>query len=303
MPTYAQLQAEPWWNREVSTVEVRWLGAELCRATGRPADAFGNKGDNAAGHMKGGHRSQEWIERSQYCTNHTYTVQPGLTEEQKRHIPAIDFTPGSAQAMVFQSANIYDGMRRGELDEVVEFYGNVNGDQIVDGWNNLLDRDISSDPSHLWHWHARFGRQHMTNRSVMERFLRIALRTPTFERTFGMGKMVIARDPKTGKLWLGDGIQRTEIQEDWIQHYRTLAGAGVLDVWQGNFPPVKDSIWPDLGPHEDFFGVPVVRAAMPEIDYGQLAAALIAAGLPSRAEVRDAVADLGEGGAAQVREG
>ncbi|MEO3742485.1 hypothetical protein [Plantactinospora sp. B5E13] len=67
MPTYAQLQAETWWGRELTTPELAWLGAELCRRTGRPRGAFGTKGDN--NHLRGAHRSQEWILKSRYATS------------------------------------------------------------------------------------------------------------------------------------------------------------------------------------------------------------------------------------------
>ena len=55
MPTLAELAAEPYWNREIVTDEVRWLGAQLCRRTGRPMDAFGVKGNSV--HLRGAHRS------------------------------------------------------------------------------------------------------------------------------------------------------------------------------------------------------------------------------------------------------
>lgn len=35
MATYAQLQAESYWTREIVTDEIDWLGDELCRRTGR----------------------------------------------------------------------------------------------------------------------------------------------------------------------------------------------------------------------------------------------------------------------------
>src|SRR5438445_379538 len=39
---------------------------------GWSADAIGTKGDNA--HLKGYHRSRNWIKGSQYCTNRSYSV-------------------------------------------------------------------------------------------------------------------------------------------------------------------------------------------------------------------------------------
>ncbi|HEU4422073.1 MAG TPA: hypothetical protein VFR67_05975 [Pilimelia sp.] len=173
MPTYAQLRDEPWWDRETTTAEMDWLGDELCRRTGRPRAAAGVKGDNR--HLRGSHRSQEWILRSVYCTNRTYTVQSGLTAEQARHVAGFDFTPGSAGEMVAQCKRLYAAMRAGRLDEVREMYGNVDGDQVVDGWDNVRNRAASSDSSHLWHWHLSIDRRHCADRSLMERIVAIAL--------------------------------------------------------------------------------------------------------------------------------
>jgi hypothetical protein len=173
MPTYAQLQAESWWNREIVTPELDWLGDEICRRTGRPRVAAGSKGDNV--HLNGAHRSQEWIERSRFCTSRTYTVQSGLTVQQQRHIAGFDFTPGSDKAMIAQCKRLMAALRAGTLEEVREFYGNVDGDRIVDGWDNLRNRAASSDSSHLWHWHLSIDRRKLTDRKLMERILAVAL--------------------------------------------------------------------------------------------------------------------------------
>lgn len=172
MPTYAELAAEQWWGREVVTPELTWLGTELCRRTGRPRDAAGSKGDNR--HLRGSHRSQEWIKHSRYCTNRSYTVQSGLTSAQLRHIAGFDFNPGSAAQMVAQSKRIIAAMRAGQLDEVLEFYGTVDG-KTVTGWNNRENRYATSDSSHLWHWHISIDRRRCADRALMERILRIAL--------------------------------------------------------------------------------------------------------------------------------
>ncbi|WP_320067859.1 hypothetical protein [Micromonospora sp. RTGN7] len=173
MATDAQLSAESYWSREVVTPEIDWLGDELCRRTNRPRVAFGTKGDRH--HLRGAHRSQEWIKRSRYCTSRTYTAQPGLTAEQERHVAGLDFTPGSAADMIAQSERLLAAMQAGQLDEVREFYGNVDGDRVVDGWDNVRDRAASSDSSHLWHWHLTLDRRHCRNQQLMQRILAIAL--------------------------------------------------------------------------------------------------------------------------------
>ncbi|GAA2636972.1 hypothetical protein GCM10010399_82630 [Dactylosporangium fulvum] len=173
MPTYAQLQAESWWGREIVTPELRWLGDELCRRTGRPRDAAGNKGNNV--HLRGAHRSQEWNLNSRYSTSRTYTTQSGLTAAQARHIAGFDFTPGSPEDMIAQSRRLMAAVKAGVLEEVRELYCNVDGDKVVDGWDNVRNRAATSDSSHLWHWHLTIDRRHCADRALMERIVAIAL--------------------------------------------------------------------------------------------------------------------------------
>jgi len=204
MATIAQLTAEPWWNREIVTDELSWLGDELCRRTGRPADAAGDKGNTV--HLRGSHRSQEWIKNSAYCTDRSYTVQSGLTAEQLRHVAGFDFTPGSAEAMIAQCKRLMAALKSGQLEEVREFYGNVDGDQVVDGWNNLADRAATSDSSHLWHWHISFDRRQVHNRALMERIVHIALGDPisTLEDDMAVGVFytIVKGGPGyDGRIW------------------------------------------------------------------------------------------------------
>ena len=173
MPTLLQLRAERWWNEEVVPPAVDWLGDQLCAATDRPRNAFGCKGDTL--HMRGSHRSQAWLLNSRYATNRTYTIQAGLTTEQSNWCSGVDFTPGSPTQMIQQCKRIDAALRAGALEEVREFYGNLDGDQIVDGWDNIANRAATSDSSHLWHWHLTLDRRYANTQSVMARILHIVL--------------------------------------------------------------------------------------------------------------------------------
>ncbi|MFY1686506.1 hypothetical protein [Plantactinospora sp. WMMB782] len=247
MPTYAQLQAESWWGREVVTPEMDWLGDELCRRTGRPRAAAGTKGDRY--HLSGGHRSQEWILKSRYCTSRTYTVQPGLTATQMRHVAAFDFTPGSVERMIAQCRRLIAAMKAGRLNEVLAIYGNVDGDRVVDGWDNVRDRAASSDSSHLWHWHLTLDRRHCADRSLMERILAVALGEPTEEdvddatiakiaqaSSRAVHNQVLGKSgPSIGtamQLMLAN--QQRLLGEDWVDEQQiidgVLAGLGSRDL-------------------------------------------------------------------------
>ncbi len=172
MPSYSQLEAEPWWGREIVTDELDWLGDELCRRTGRPRDAFGSKGNNV--HLNGGHRSQEWILNSDWCTNTSYTVQSGLTSTQARHIAAGDFTPGNwgtsgnRALMAKHTRALFDAARAGRLTGVRQIFGTLDGVRAT-GLNVLSNSTTTPDSSHLDHWHITFDRRYMRDIALMAR--------------------------------------------------------------------------------------------------------------------------------------
>ncbi|MFI6759684.1 hypothetical protein ACIBF5_11180 [Micromonospora sp. NPDC050417] len=198
MATQAAFNADPWVRREIVTVELDWLGDELCRRTGRPRAAAGTKGDYL--HLRGAHRSQEFVENSPLCTNRTYTRQTGLTADQLRHIAGFDFTPGNTESMIAQSKRLLTAMKAGQLEEVREIYCNVDGDKVVDGWDNVRNVAATSDSSHLWHWHLSLDRRHCANRQLMERILGIALgESTTTEEDTDM--MTPAQDGALSVAW------------------------------------------------------------------------------------------------------
>lgn len=178
MPSYAELQAEPWWSREIVTTELDWLGDEICRRTGRLRDAFGTKGNNV--HLSGGHRSQEWILNSDWCTNTSYTVQSGLSADQLRHIGAADFTPaawGTAanRALVAaQTKRLWDAAKRGELAGLRQILGTLDGRNPI-GLNVVSGSIAYPDSSHLDHWHLTFDRKHMRDIGLMRRILTVVI--------------------------------------------------------------------------------------------------------------------------------
>jgi hypothetical protein len=165
VPTYAELQAESWWGREIVPDPLRGLGERLCRAYGRPLNAAGTKGDNV--HLSGAHRSQEWILNSRLCSRRTYTVQSGLTAAELRYIAGLDFNPGSTARMIEICSRLDRPVRAGTLEVVREWYGNIDGDQRVDGYNNILNRIATSDASHLWHLHLTLDRRQVASTGAM----------------------------------------------------------------------------------------------------------------------------------------
>lgn len=293
VPSYAQLQREPWWTREEVTPEIDWLGDELCKRTNRPRVAFGVKGDRL--HVRGAHRSQEWIRHSAFCTNRTYTVQSGLTAAQERHLAGLDFNPGSDVEMIRQCKRIYNAMRAGQLEEVREFYGNVDGDKVVDGFDNLRNRDAASDKSHLWHWHLTLDRRYCRDKALMQRILNVVLGiTDHIE----LGEKDEMADLTKENLYdIGTAVANRPINSGGTMAYAawnaTLSNTTRIVTELVALRTVVESL------------AETIRAGG-----GNVETAAILAGVDERvaaaearlaADARDAVADLGEGGSAQVR--
>jgi len=179
MATYAQLESEAWWGREIVTQALTGVGLMLCGAYGVGGSAFGTKGNNR--HLSGAHRSQEWIKNSQYCVNLTYTVQSGLNSTQARFVAGLDFTPGvwgssDNRAKMIAITNRLDAAyARGELDGIVrQFFGTKNGTTVF-GRDVPTGRLISADDSHLDHEHVGVNRAVADDNDAMAKIARIMI--------------------------------------------------------------------------------------------------------------------------------
>lgn len=179
MPTLAQLQAEAVWRAEVVTPELDECCDTIAAGLGIARSAVGTKGDED--HLRGHHRSQQWILASSYCTNRTYTVQAGLTSEQLRHIAAIDITPGAwgttanRRRTAAITARLVAAMKAGELDEVLEVYGAAADLKTVTGWNNRENRTATANSSHLDHTHLGIDRRKLRDRAFLQRLASIVI--------------------------------------------------------------------------------------------------------------------------------
>jgi hypothetical protein len=178
MATLAQLQSEPWWGREIATSPMAGLGLQLRGEYGTGALSVGVKGN--VSHLSGGHRSQEWIKNSAYCTNRNYATQSGLTAEQLRYNAAIDFTPGewgtadNRAKMRVLTKRVIDAMKAGRCDEALEVFGTLDGKNVT-GWRNDLNVVVTADSTHLDHIHIRFDRRYANDNAVMSKMAAILL--------------------------------------------------------------------------------------------------------------------------------
>jgi hypothetical protein len=158
MATYAQLQQETWWWDEFQPDALVALCRRLRAHYDLPADAVGSKGNNR--HLQGYHRSRNWIKNSTFCTNRTYSVSrtPGDRDGgDKDWICAVDISLPPAQLLP-TCKRLDTAVRAGHLEKITEWYGNTNGDERVDGYDNIANMIAASDPSHFTHLHLSFDR-------------------------------------------------------------------------------------------------------------------------------------------------
>jgi len=156
--SYLDLNKETVWRDERTPDSLLALASQLVRHFGIPASAVGTRGDN--NHLSGYHRSRRWIRESIYCTDRRYSVTrtPGnVSGGDGNHVAALDLSLPTTQLMTV-CRRLDAAVRSGQLEKVTEWYGNVNGDQRVDGYDNIANVLSTSDSSHLTHLHLSFDR-------------------------------------------------------------------------------------------------------------------------------------------------
>jgi hypothetical protein len=219
--TRAQLEAEPEWGREIVTPELRWLGDQLCAAYNRPRTAAGDRGNIA--HLYGAHRSQEWIRNSVWCQNRSYTVQPGLTAMQARHIAGFDLTPGvwgtadnRAKVAALTRRYVAAG-KAGRLPGVFEAIGTLDGKTPV-GIDLPEGTTWPADWTHVDHSHLTLDRRRVGDRAVMERVLAVALGEEDDD-------MATSKDEWLTLLGYDDAVKTPD---NWPSDNAALSVAGAL---------------------------------------------------------------------------
>jgi hypothetical protein len=152
--------SDPWYRAEVVPTNLAKLGRDLAAFFGVPQTNVGIKGDPNT-HFRGGHRSRAFLLSSPYATNRSYTVNetPGNRGGDPNWIAALDLTLPRAQ-LIAACQRLDRAVRAGQLEKVTEWFGNDDGDNRVDGYDNIHNAVSSADSSHLWHLHMTFERAH-----------------------------------------------------------------------------------------------------------------------------------------------
>jgi hypothetical protein len=156
-----------YYKAEVVPQSVKDLGGALCSAYGRPATAFGAKGNLA--HDSGYHRSRAWVLRSpdsQYKTR-DYSVLRDLDKGgDEDWVSAFDFTPDvwgskrNRELMAQLTGRVYAAAKARDPRVAVlrEFAGTLDGRNVITF--NCADGSLKSpfDASHLDHGHGSLWR-------------------------------------------------------------------------------------------------------------------------------------------------
>lgn len=156
MPSYEQLEDEQAWQDEQAAPSLNTLADNL--RLFYPGVGVWIRGDN--NHMRGYHRSRRWIHESAYCTDHSYSVTRTAGDKSggdSNWACAMDIALGPAELQAM-CQRLDKACRAGELEKITEWYGNLGGDNTVDGWDNIANRPASADSSHLTHLHMSFDR-------------------------------------------------------------------------------------------------------------------------------------------------
>ncbi|GIH07433.1 hypothetical protein Rhe02_55000 [Rhizocola hellebori] len=173
MPSYAQLENEAAWRDEIVPAELARMGRTVRTALGLSPDAVGFKGNNL--HLNGAHRSRRWILTSDWCTDRTYTVSYADDKlGDQDWIAGFDIS-APPHILLPMCQRLDAAVRAGRLEELAAWYGNLDGDQRVDGYNNILNRVSTSDSSHLTHLHGTVLRRHANNAAFMARLAAVLI--------------------------------------------------------------------------------------------------------------------------------
>jgi Putative peptidoglycan binding domain len=136
MLTYTQLRTEEVWHDQIEPPELKRLRVDLEKYFDPSKTNIGTMGDNR--HVRGYHRSRNWILRSEFCKDRSYSVTE--SEGNRRGgdgdwISAIDIVVGEARARTI-AHRVDVARKRGQIRYVREI---------------LLERDP-------WHVHLSLDR-------------------------------------------------------------------------------------------------------------------------------------------------
>lgn len=148
---------DSYYRAEIIPANLAKLRTDLLAFFKLGPEAVGIRG-NPETHFRGYHRSRNFILHSPSCTDRGYSVTAEVNKGGNGDwVAAIDISlPTPVLIAVCQRLDA--AVKAGRIEKVVEWFGNLNGDTRVDGYDNIANRVATSDSSHLWHLHLSVAR-------------------------------------------------------------------------------------------------------------------------------------------------
>lgn len=290
---------DPYYRAETTPVSVYRIGAALCAAYNQPDNAFGAKGNLA--HASGYHRSRAWVLHSvdsRYGSDDYSVFKPLDRGGADNDVSAFDFTPGvwgtadNRRRMVEITARVYTAAKAGDprLSNLREFAGTLDGRTVVTF--NCADGSLKGpfDSSHLDHVHGSFWRSSAANDHAG--IIEVMLGAPK-------GVLMALTEEQQQDLWnwlallVDPDTPPTGRPGDRFRFPPLVMQAAKL------IPELQAAVAAQTAAIEALAAA--INAGGGNVDTAAILARLDALQRALTAETRDAVADLGEGGAAQVR--
>jgi hypothetical protein len=250
----------PYYRAETTSAQITELGRKLKTRYGRPADAFGAKGNLV--HYSGYHRSENWILNSPDSTHGSrdYSVRQPLdvNGEDPDAICAFDWSPGSTAQMIVQTKRLRAAARASDprLFSLREIAGTEDGDHVVTFYAQGGGDKAPFDPSHLSHIHGSFWRSRQ-NRD----------HTGIYEVMAGIGPdldegapMYLFTKQASGVVGLTTGLAWRWVTAAELPHIQALHSEGTQPLtYNGQVRTL--AFWPGecLGVRPDGVPVPVLE--------------------------------------------
>jgi hypothetical protein len=259
---------DPWYQAETIPPALAKLRAELAAAFGVPLANIGIRGGRTT-HFRGAHRSRDFIRNSPHCTDRTYTVSrtPGdRAGGDSRWCVGLDLKLTTAE-LIKACQRLDAAVRAGRLEKITEWYGTFDGERVV-GFDNIVNRAASSDPSHLWHLHMTFdrGRAGEDHADVLAVLTGGDIVTPEDIEAIARrsAELVLARGFNV------DGYKFLTLEKLGVETYERLGGGGARNM-------LRDAAEAIAALPARLDGLAAAIAASPSTDLPTLTRALVAA--------------------------
>lgn len=257
-----------YWSREFEAPALAAFNERLRAFYGHTKSQTGSRGDNR--HLKGRHRSRNWDLNSKYCTNRAYATTDSRDKAGDGDWLRATDVGITGPILIAAASRLDAAVRAGRLPIIAEWFGTVDGVNVV-GW--FEGHSSTSDSSHLYHLHVGYWTVSCDDAAQFELLGNIITGE---EDPF----MALTDKDQQALIWRVHAI---------IGNLATVAGG------------------PTKGEANELHNELARIRALAEAGTGSADTAAILAGVEEQLaalqiEMRDAIADLGEGGASQVRE-